>query len=90
VADIWACFEGLGLGKFEDINSITMFADYRVPQILNYFQVLQYSPGLQERLKSNPFIPAGDQLELEIRAASIWSVKVIFTDSLQFIYGHLC
>ena len=29
VADIWACFEGKDLGAFDDIDSITMFADYR-------------------------------------------------------------
>jgi hypothetical protein len=26
VADLWACFEGKGYGKFDDINKITMFA----------------------------------------------------------------
>lgn len=33
VADLWACFEGQGHGKFDDIDHITMFADYRVPQV---------------------------------------------------------
>jgi len=26
VADLWACFEGTGYGRFHDIDSITMFA----------------------------------------------------------------
>ena len=26
VADLWACFEGQGFGKFDDIDAITMFA----------------------------------------------------------------
>jgi hypothetical protein len=29
IADIWGCFEGKGLGFFEDIDHLTMFADYR-------------------------------------------------------------
>lgn len=29
VADIWACFEGKSYGEFHDIDTITMFADYR-------------------------------------------------------------
>ena len=29
VADVWALFEGKGLGEFADIDTITMFADYR-------------------------------------------------------------
>ena len=29
VADLWGCFQGIGLGKFDDIAELTMFADYR-------------------------------------------------------------
>ena len=29
VGDIWGLFRGDGLGKFHDIDSLTMFADYR-------------------------------------------------------------
>ena len=33
VADLWAAFRGRSYGAFADIDSITMFADYRVPQV---------------------------------------------------------
>jgi len=33
VGDIWACYEGKGLGYFQDIDSLTMFADYRYVNI---------------------------------------------------------
>jgi hypothetical protein len=33
VADLWAAFRGQSYGTFADIDSITMFADYRVPQV---------------------------------------------------------
>ncbi len=29
IADVWACCGGQGYGEFQDIDSITMFADYR-------------------------------------------------------------
>jgi hypothetical protein len=29
VADLWGCFQGEGHGHFEDIDTLTMFADYR-------------------------------------------------------------
>lgn len=29
VAEIWAALEGQGYGRFDDIDQITMFADYR-------------------------------------------------------------
>ncbi|WAR19835.1 QSPP-like protein, partial [Mya arenaria] len=53
IADIWACFEGQGFGEFRDIDTITMFADYRIPQALLFFGVLEYSPELMEYLKKD-------------------------------------
>ncbi|UYV72397.1 C9orf64 [Cordylochernes scorpioides] len=50
-ADLWACFEGQGLGRFDDIDTLTMFADYRVPQVLNYYGVLEYSPELRKMIQ---------------------------------------
>lgn len=37
VADLWQLFEGQGLCQFEDINSISMFADYRGNVIVELF-----------------------------------------------------
>lgn len=51
IADIWVCFRGEREGYFKDISDLTMFADYRVPQVLVYFDVLQYSESLLEKLK---------------------------------------
>lgn len=33
IGDLWACFGGQGLGRFDDIDTLTMFADNRVPQV---------------------------------------------------------
>jgi hypothetical protein len=46
VSDLWALFEGQGLGRFDDVESLTMFADYRVPQSLQYFGIFEYSTEL--------------------------------------------
>lgn len=77
VADLWACFEGEGLGKFHDIDSITMFADYRIPQTLVYFKVLSYSDHLMELLEKDHMFGYGDRMEMEIRAVSIHAVEMI-------------
>lgn len=77
IADIWACFEGEGMGKFTDIDSITMFADYRIPQILVYFKVITYSNELQQLLDKDHLFTSGDEMEAEIRAASIWAVELL-------------
>eukprot|EP00009_Paramoeba_aestuarina_P009611 CAMPEP_0201534176 /NCGR_PEP_ID=MMETSP0161_2-20130828/55526_1 /ASSEMBLY_ACC=CAM_ASM_000251 /TAXON_ID=180227 /ORGANISM="Neoparamoeba aestuarina, Strain SoJaBio B1-5/56/2" /LENGTH=192 /DNA_ID=CAMNT_0047938687 /DNA_START=187 /DNA_END=762 /DNA_ORIENTATION=- len=77
VADVWACFEGKSFGRFDDIDEITMFADYRVPQTLCYFKVLQYSDSLNEKLKQGVELKNGEREEMEIRGASIYSVELV-------------
>ncbi|XP_068101243.1 queuosine 5'-phosphate N-glycosylase/hydrolase-like isoform X2 [Hyperolius riggenbachi] len=51
VGDVWGVLEGKGDGCFTDIDKITMFADYRVPQALVHFGVLRYSEELLKKLK---------------------------------------
>ena len=75
VADVWACFDGQGLGRFDDIDSITMFADYRVPQALVHFGCLRYSDELTEALRQGVRLQPGERREMEIRAGSIWAVE---------------
>ncbi|XP_055854175.1 queuosine salvage protein [Episyrphus balteatus] len=71
VGDIWSCFGGKGLGEFHDIGKITMFADYRVPQVLVHFGALEYTDELMEVLKKDTILENGDRMEVEIRGASI-------------------
>ncbi|EAS28500.3 uncharacterized protein CIMG_09704 [Coccidioides immitis RS] len=77
VADIWACFRGRKYGKFNDIDKITMFADYRVPQMLHQLGCLLYSPRLESHIRQLKLIPSGDKWEIELRGASIWCVELI-------------
>jgi len=77
VSDIWGCFNGHGLGHFTDMDGLTMFADYRVPQVLSHEGVLVYSPQLKDRLQRKEEIQFGDPDECEIRAASILAVHLI-------------
>jgi len=67
VADLWACFEGAGPGEFRDIDKITMFADYRVPQILNSMNCLIYSPTLEGAIKDKKEIASGSSWEIQLR-----------------------
>lgn len=55
VADLWNFFGGEGWGELRDIDKITMFADYRVPQVLVYFGALTYSDELMDKLKKGKF-----------------------------------
>ena len=77
VSDIWTCLDGKGLGEFTNISEITMFADYRVPQSLVAFNVLQYSDELKNLLKTRTPVQPGDELESEIRGMSIYGCDQI-------------
>ncbi|VBB77214.1 Putative protein of unknown function [Podospora comata] len=84
VADLWACFEGQGpYGKFYDIDKITMFADYRIPQMLNQLGCIQYSPPLETAVQLKRDIPSGSNWEIQLRACSIWCVELIRREILR-------
>jgi len=77
IGDIWCCFEGKGYGLFNDIDSITVFADYRIPQLLAYLGVFKYSTELKQALEKGDIIPNGHRYEVEIRGCTIWAVELI-------------
>lgn len=51
MADLWGIMEARGEGDIINIDLLTMFADYRVPQALVYLGVLRYSDALMQALK---------------------------------------
>lgn len=59
-------------------RSLTMFADYRVPQVLVFLNVLNYSPELLEELSSKKLIENGSETEAILRGYSIFACEVIF------------
>lgn len=77
VADLWNFFGGTGLGEFEDIDKMTMFADYRVPQVMVYFGTLSYTDELMNKLENDVLLPSGSEEEIEIRGCSIHAVELL-------------
>uniref|UniRef100_A0A3Q3GZ46 Queuosine 5'-phosphate N-glycosylase/hydrolase n=2 Tax=Kryptolebias marmoratus TaxID=37003 RepID=A0A3Q3GZ46_KRYMA len=77
VADFWGMMEARGEGGVSNVDWLTMFADYRVPQALVYLGVLRYSDSLLQALKNGERMSSGDRREVEIRGCSIWSVELI-------------
>lgn len=71
---------GKGLGNFNDLNKLTLFADYKVPQVLNGLGILKYSDGLSECIHSNKYIPKDSDQEIEIRACAIQAGEIIKTE----------
>ncbi|KAL9593582.1 MAG: hypothetical protein Q9219_007487 [cf. Caloplaca sp. 3 TL-2023] len=77
VADLWACFEGRSFGSFHDIDTITMFADYRIPQMLHSLGCLRYGPSLENHIRNLREIESGCSWEVQLRGCSIWCVELI-------------
>ncbi|KPJ00316.1 UPF0553 protein C9orf64-like [Papilio xuthus] len=77
VADMWNFFNGTSWGQFEDIDNLTMFADYRVPQVLVYFGVMSYSDELMNKLNNDELLESGSDEEIEIRGCSIHAVELL-------------
>jgi hypothetical protein len=77
VADLHAAFAGSGPGEFDHLETLTMFADYKVPQVLHHLGVLAYTPELEASLLAHEVLPYGDRREVEIRAASVQAVELI-------------
>lgn len=74
-SDLWGAFKGQGYGEFNDIGSITMFADYIVPAVLQQLGVLKYSSTLANTIEACGEIGAGTEEEVELRACSIYAVE---------------
>jgi hypothetical protein len=53
-------------------SSLTMFADYRVPQALAFMGVLKYGPDVMDTL-ANPddLLKSGSEMEVQLRGFSI-------------------
>ncbi len=61
----------------KNFDKLCIFADYKLPQLLRHFGVLEYSPELSAAVDSCKEIPAGSAEEVEIRSGAIWGVELL-------------
>lgn len=86
VGDVWFAYGKLKEVThpccFADIRELTMFADYRIPQILRVMGILEYSLDLSSDIDSLKELEHGGKKEVEIRAQTIIAVD-LFQQSLK-------
>ncbi len=75
--DLYGAFGGRGWGSLRDLDALTAFADYKVPQILRAEGILEYAPALSARIDAREPLPAESPEEVEIRAATVWGVELL-------------
>ena len=63
--------------RIENIEYLTAFADYKIPQRLEQLGILKYDPQLQKIISDKIEIPKDSHLEIEIRVATILAVQDI-------------
>ncbi|RJO61414.1 hypothetical protein C4544_02760 [candidate division WS5 bacterium] len=63
--------------KIKNIDKLTAFADYKIPQMLRMSGVLEYSKELRKEVDDYSLILAGSRKEVEIRSAGIWGIELI-------------
>jgi hypothetical protein len=75
--DLHAAFGGRGWGRFDDLDQLTAFADYKLPQVLRQVGILSYAEELARKVDQEILLEAGSVEEVEIRANTIWAVEMI-------------
>lgn len=58
-------------------DQLTIFADYRLPQVYRHFNVLQYLPELARIVDTYTLIAPHGRIEVELRAATIWIAELV-------------
>jgi hypothetical protein len=66
---------GTGLGRFEGLDRLTIFADNLVPHVLRLDGVLVFEPELVERIEREELLHPGSAEEVEIRAVAVHAVE---------------
>ena len=68
---------GKGWGAFNDMENLTCFADYKLPQVLRQLGILDYTSFLEQNIDRKILLKQGSPEEVEIRANTIWAVDLI-------------
>jgi hypothetical protein len=76
-ADLHGAFGGKEWGNFRDMEELTAFADYKLPQVLRHAGVLAYEADLASRVDRMIHLDPGSPDEVEIRANTLWAVELI-------------
>ena len=77
VGMLYQAFNGQGWGAFDDFDQLTVYADYKLPQVLRKLGILIYDEALSAQVDRQIPIPAGSRMEVEIRAATVWAGELI-------------
>ncbi len=76
-SDLYGAFKGQKWGNFKDMDGLTVFADYKLPQVLRQLGVLRYESALMQKVNKKVCLEAGGLEEVEIRANTVWAAELV-------------
>jgi hypothetical protein len=76
-AQLYEAFGGRGWGRLARTDRLTVFADYKLPQVLRRLGILVYDANLAATVDGQILIPAGDRREVEIRLSTVWAAELM-------------
>ena len=74
-SDLDLALGGAGLGRFDDLDRLTIFADNLVPHVLRVDGMIAYDEDLAARIERGELLLAGSPQEVEIRAVAVDAVE---------------
>ena len=63
-ADLYGAFRGEDWGRFKDIEKLTAFADYKLPQALRHLGILRYTSNLARKVDQKIYLEPGSTAEV--------------------------
>lgn len=63
--------------KITNTDKLTAMADYKLPQLLRFMGVLEYSDLLAHKIDNYELIQAGSKEEIEIRSTTVWIIELL-------------
>jgi len=77
VAMVHGRLRGEGAGAFRHLDRLTVFADYRLPQVLRGLEVLRLRSDLRARIDGLGELPTGSEEEVSLRAATVAGAEAL-------------
>lgn len=78
--DLSLAFGGEGVGRFDDLDRLTMFADNLVPHVLRLAGLLRYEQALLDRIEAGELLVHDSEEEVEIRAVAVHAVELLVAE----------
>ena len=79
-SDINYAFQGKDYGYFNNMEDLTIFADYKLPQFLELEGALVYNEKLKNKIANYELIERNSEEEIEIRANTIYICELLLAE----------